>query len=316
MNASSRKIQRIYLTLLLFNTLAASFIWGINTLFLLDAGLNNTEAFTANAFFTAGMVIFEVPTGIVADIRGRRFSYLLGTLTLAISTYLYFFMWQMSTPFWGWAAVSISLGLGYTFFSGAVEAWLVDALFSSGFDGSLEAVFAKGEIVEGSAMLLGSFSGGIIAQTTNLGVPYVLRTLIFMITFVLALIFMKDIGFTPKKNREIAKGLKDIWTHSLKYGLLNTPVRWIMLTAPFTMGVMIYAFYAMQPYLLILFGDKEIYTVAGLAAALIAGAQIAGGLLVPSIRKSFRLRTSAMLVATLFSAAALAVIGGVPNFGL
>jgi MFS family permease len=87
-----------------------------------------------------------------------------------------------------------------------------------------------------------------------------------------------------------------------------------MLTAPFTMGVMIYAFYAMQPYLLILFGDKEIYTVAGLAAALIAGAQIAGGLLVPSIRKAFRLRTSAMLVATLFSVAALAVIGGVPNF--
>lgn len=205
MNASSRKIQRIYLTLLLFNTLAASFIWGINTLFLLDAGLNNTEAFSANAFFTAGMVIFEVPTGIVADIRGRRFSYLLGTLTLAISTYLYFFMWQMSAPFWGWAAVSISLGLGYTFFSGAVEAWLVDALFSSGFDGSLEAVFAKGEIVEGSAMLLGSFSGGVIAQATNLGVPYLLRTLIFMITFVLALIFMKDIGFTPKKTRRLRK---------------------------------------------------------------------------------------------------------------
>ena len=36
----------------LLSTLAASFIWGINTLFLLDAGLNNTQAFAANAFFT------------------------------------------------------------------------------------------------------------------------------------------------------------------------------------------------------------------------------------------------------------------------
>ena len=35
-----------------------------------------------------GLVIFEVPTGVIADIRGRRFSYLLGTLTLAVSTLL------------------------------------------------------------------------------------------------------------------------------------------------------------------------------------------------------------------------------------
>ena len=67
-----RSIQRTYLLLLLGNTLAASFIWGINTIFLLDAGLSNLEAFAANAFFTAGMVLFEVPTGIVADTVGRR----------------------------------------------------------------------------------------------------------------------------------------------------------------------------------------------------------------------------------------------------
>ena len=52
-----RSIQRTYLVLLLGNTLAASFIWGINTIFLLDAGLSNLEAFAANAFFTAGMVL-------------------------------------------------------------------------------------------------------------------------------------------------------------------------------------------------------------------------------------------------------------------
>jgi len=52
MNSSSRKVQNVYLLLLLFNTLAASFIWGINTLFLLDAGLSNAEAFAANAFWT------------------------------------------------------------------------------------------------------------------------------------------------------------------------------------------------------------------------------------------------------------------------
>ena len=78
MTNDARVVERTYLVLTLLTTLAASFIWGINTLFLLDAGLNNTEAFAANAFFTVGQVVFEVPTGVVADTRGRRFSFLLG----------------------------------------------------------------------------------------------------------------------------------------------------------------------------------------------------------------------------------------------
>src|SRR4051794_41811050 len=91
-------IRRTYYLLGFGNTLAASLIWGVNTIFLLDAGLDNFQAFAANAFFTAGMVIFEVPTGIVADAWGRRASYLLGTVTLAFSTGLYVLLWQVSRP--------------------------------------------------------------------------------------------------------------------------------------------------------------------------------------------------------------------------
>src|SRR6478736_9786200 len=103
---SPAQIQRTYFVLLLGNTLAASLIWGINTIFLLDAGLSNFEAFAANTFFTAGMMLFEIPTGIVADMWGRRMSYLLGTLTLAGSTFLYYLLWVMKAPFWQWALVS------------------------------------------------------------------------------------------------------------------------------------------------------------------------------------------------------------------
>lgn len=56
--SAARTVERTYLVLTLLTTLAASFIWGINTLFLLDAGLNNAEAFAANAFFAAGQVLF------------------------------------------------------------------------------------------------------------------------------------------------------------------------------------------------------------------------------------------------------------------
>ncbi len=118
------------------------------------------------------MVIFEVPTGIVADTIGRRVSYLLGTVTLTVATLLYVLLWQIEAPLWEWALVSIMLGLGFTFFSGAIEAWLVDALHATGFTGSLESVFSRGQIVGGVAMLTGSVAGGFIAAETSLGVPF------------------------------------------------------------------------------------------------------------------------------------------------
>jgi isopentenyl phosphate kinase len=167
MNPEPRTVQRVYLVLMLFNTLAASFIWGINTLFLLDAGLNNTEAFAANAFFTLGMVVFEVPTGVVADTRGRRLSFLLGATTLLASTLLYLLMWEMHAPLWGWAVASVLLGLGFTFFSGATEAWLVDALRASGFVGDLVAQVAAVH-AQGKEVVLVS-SGAVAAGLASLG---------------------------------------------------------------------------------------------------------------------------------------------------
>jgi MFS family permease len=317
MNASARHVQRVYLVLLLLHTLAASFIWGINTLFLLDAGLSNAEAFAANAFFTAGMVVFEVPTGVVADTRGRRLSYLLGTLTLGVSTIVYFLMWRLTAPFWGWALTSALLGLGFTFFSGAFEAWLVDALTASGYlleGGKLESVLARGEIVQGVAMLGGSLAGGLVAQATNLGVPYLLRSLVLALSFAVALVFMRDTGFTPNRSKHPIGEMKKILRDAIQQGLGRPPVRWIMLAAPFTGGVTIYAFYAMQPYLLELHGNERAYAVAGLAAAAVAGAQIAGGLLVPHVGRLFRRRTSVMLAGTALSVVLLAMVALFPNF--
>jgi len=314
MNQAARKVQQAYLTLQLFNTLAASLIWGINTLFLLDAGLNNLEAFAANAFFTAGFVLFEIPTGVIADLRGRRTSYLLGLLTLAISTALYLLMWYMRAPFWAWAIASLLLGFGFTFLSGAFEAWLADALDHAGSKEKLESVLAKGEIVEGSAMLVGSVAGGVIAQATNLGVPYVIRALLLVLNLIFAFALMHDVGFTPAKGKRPTAEIKMILRASIEHGLGNRPVRWIMFTAPFTGGVSIYAFYAMQPYLLQLYGDSTAYSIAGLAAAIVAGAQIAGGLLVPYIARVSDRRTTVILVCHVISVIVLAVIGFVPNF--
>jgi MFS family permease len=309
-----RSIQRTYLLLLLGNTLAASLIWGINTIFLLDAGLSNLEAFAANAFFTAGMVLFEVPTGIVADTIGRRMSYLLGTLTLAGSSLLYVMLWQIGAPFWQWAVVSLLLGLGFTFFSGAVEAWLVDALTATGFTGELETVFGRGQIVTGVGMLTGSAAGGFIAQQASLGVPFVLRGLILIVMFVAAFRLMHDVGFTPDKGGRPLAEMRKIASASIEYGWRVPAVKWLMVEALFVGGVGIYAFYALQPYLLELYGDPTAYQIAGLAAAIVAGAQILGGVAAPRIRGLFHRRTSALIVMSGLSVIMLGLVGLVESF--
>lgn len=309
-----KNIQTVYLSLILGNTLATSFIWGINTIFLLDAGLSNFEAFAANAFFTVGQVIFEVPTGIIADTYGRRVSYLLGSLTLALSTYLYLLMWQIHGPFWGWAASSVLLGLGYTFFSGATEAWLVDALKATNFKGHLEGVFAKGQIVGGAAMLAGSIAGGIIAQYSNLGVPYILRCLVLLVNFATAFFLMKDLGFTPKKPKHPIGEMKNIFSKSIDHGLKNPPIRWVMLAAPFTTGVSFYIFYALQPFLLEMYGDSKAYGIAGLVAAIVALTSILGGLLATRIRKLFKRRTTAMLTGIFLTGLILILVSQTNNF--
>lgn len=316
MNTNPGRIIKTYVTLTLLSTFASSFIWGINTLFLLDAGLTVTEAFIANAFFTAGQVIFEIPTGIVADTRGRRMSFLLGTATLFATTLAYLWLWQVKGPMWAWAVVSILLGLGFTFFSGATEAWLVDGLKANGYDGELEDVFANGAVANGIAMLTGTVAGGFAAQYVNLGVPYIMRIAALALTFAIAFFLMHDEGFKPKRNNSFTEEVKDVVSGALEFGFRNAPIRWMMLSNLFIGGVGIFAFYAAQPYLLQLYGDESSYAVAGAAAAVFAGAQIIGGLLVPYAGIVFKRRTSLIVAGTAAAAAALVLIGFAGSFWL
>ncbi len=74
---TEKGIIRTYLITTALYTLATSMIWGINTLFLMDAGLDIFQVMLVNAAFTGGMVLFEIPTGVIADTLGRKTSFLM-----------------------------------------------------------------------------------------------------------------------------------------------------------------------------------------------------------------------------------------------
>ena len=148
---AAHKVIHNYLTIAGLYTLSASLIWGVNTLFLLDAGLSLFEVFLANSIFTGSMALFEIPTGVLADTRGRRASFLLSVVIVLLGTLGYVAAASMGGSLLLFGLMSVVLGLGYTFYSGATEAWLVDALQATGYKGKLDQIFARSSMVSGAA---------------------------------------------------------------------------------------------------------------------------------------------------------------------
>ena len=121
-------------------------------------------------------------------------------------------------------------------------------------------------------MLSGSVAGGYLAELTNLGVPYVVRAAILIGMFFVALVMMHDLGLPPSVTTA-ADEMKKILDSSIEHGLKVPAVRAIMLAGMFSGGVGIYVYYALQPHLLNLWGNQKAYGIAGLVAALVAGAR-------------------------------------------
>ncbi|MGH8945033.1 MAG: MFS transporter, partial [Acidimicrobiia bacterium] len=247
------------------------------------------------------------PTGVVADAAGRRLSFILGAATLLITTLAYLGLWWVSAGLIWWVVVSALIGLGFTFFSGATEAWLVDALDATGYEGAIESVFGKGQVAAGAATLAGTIGGGFLAQI-NFALPYATRSLLLLAVIVAAFLWMHDIGYTPERGDNISIEVKAILANSIKHGFGNPPVRMFLLGAPFALGVGIWVFYAFQPYLLQLFGDESAIYLSGIAAAIFAVAQMVGGASVNLFRRLINLRT--------FGIAAEVAIGGLALVGV
>ena len=290
-------------------TLSAALIWGVNTLFLLDAGLDILEVFLANAAFTAGMVLFEIPTGVFADTTGRRASFLASAAILGLSTVAYVAAARAGGGLAVFAAVSVVMGLGFTFYSGAVEAWLVDALDASGYAGQLDQVFARGSIVSGVAMLSGTIGGGLLGEV-DLALPYLARAAMLAAVFLVAWIAMHDKGFTPRAMglRDIPREMAAVGRASVRYGWRARPVRLLMFVSFLQWGFMSWGFYAWQPYFLELLGRDTVW-VAGAAASAIAGAMILGNAVVEWLSRYCGKRTTLLLWAAGVQTAAAVAVG-------
>jgi MFS family permease len=305
---------RTYLTIVGLYTVAASMIWGINTLYLLDAGFSLYQVFIANAVFTGAMAAFEIPTGVVADVNGRRRSFLLSLAVLFVGTLAYVAVADFGGGFLGLIGVSIFLGLGYTFYSGAVEAWLVDGLAEVNAAGQLDGVLAKGAFVSAAAMLVGTVGGGLLA-TAFYSLPYLVRSGLLLGLFLLALSQMHDLGFQSREisASELPREMKRIARDSVRHGWSESRIRLIILAAAAQAILMAWGFHAWQPHFLALLG-KDAAWIAGIIAALIACASMFGNWFVQRMTNHCGKRSTLLIGSAIAFSAAMIGVGLATSF--
>ena len=307
-----RRIVFAYVATGALFTLATSLIWAINTIFLLQRGnLTLFEVMLVNTAFLIAQAVCEVPTGVIADTIGRKASFLLAIATISVSTVMYVVTPLVGWGVWGFAGASLLLGLGFTFQTGAVDAWMVDALDAAGWEGSKDTVFARGSQAFGAATLIGSFAGGLLGQI-DLVIPYIVRAAVLVLAFLLVVFLVHDSGFEPRPLKLSTFGVETnkILKAGAKYGWRSTVIRPMMFVSAVTGIAGMFVFYSWQPFILDLLGNQNAVWLLGAVQSVASVAMIVGAGLVRRVMRTGELRRHPARVLAVGSAvSALAVLG-------
>ncbi|RJP47547.1 MAG: MFS transporter [Anaerolineaceae bacterium] len=201
-----RKVNayRLYLALQFLTGFAFSMIFVVASLYEATvANLSGLQLVLVGTMLEVTVLLFEVPTGVVADAYSRRLSIVIGFFLMGIA-----FLFEGFFPVFSIILLAQVLwGLGYTFTSGATQAWLSDEI---GEDEANRA-FLRGNQFD----LAGSLIGMLVAIPLGnfaVNVPILAGgALIILTAFALAL-FMPEHGFkpAPRENRNSFQHMAEI----------------------------------------------------------------------------------------------------------
>lgn len=185
---------RVYLILSGVSALSFGAIFTLNLVYQAQVvGLTPLQLVLVGTTLEVTAFLFEIPTGIVADLYSRRLSVIVGFLLIGIG-----FVIEGSLPFF-WAVLLNQLiwGIGITFTSGALEAWIVDEV---------------GEARTGSVLMRGAQAGqmggiaGIVLSvalgSAALSLPVVFGGVMFVVLAVFLALVMPETGFKPTPRGE------------------------------------------------------------------------------------------------------------------
>lgn len=195
-------------------------------------GLDYTGMFILEAIFSLSMIVFEIPTGVVADRWGRKISLFLGSCLFAAG----FLLFGIFTSYFILVIAEVICGLGMTLLSGADRAIVYEILKDSGKTHKAGTVLARYDAAGTAGMLFafpaGSvFTGsGIVPYNMALGIVFV-ATALAVFTGGMIVLSVKETSFKKSRENPFRQGLDgfmsilktpDLRLFSLNYALISS----------------------------------------------------------------------------------------------
>jgi len=197
-----RGARLVFLVISAGGAFIATAVFTITPLYRLEsAGLNPLELVLVGTFMEAAVFIFEIPTGIVADVYSRRLSVIIGNIGMGVG-----FVMEGAYPHVGTImAAQVLWGIAYTFTSGATQAWLAGEI---GED-ALTPTFLRAKQL-GQIAALAAIISAIWLAHIHLWVPIVAGGMLQIALGVWLIFAMPEAGFTrvPAEERETWTALR------------------------------------------------------------------------------------------------------------
>lgn len=165
-------------------------------------GLDPLQLVLAGTVLESTIFVFEIPTGVVADLYSRKLSTVLGFALLGLGILI-----EGLFPLFSMLILSqLVAGLGWTFISGAYSAWITDEVGSD----KVGALFLRADQLDNLGALL-AIPLAVLLANINLASPYLVSGAILVSMALFMGLFMPESGFrpTPKEERE---GWHSLWT--------------------------------------------------------------------------------------------------------
>lgn len=288
----------------------AWFMGPVYPLFLLSRGLDVLQAASVLVAYFVVTFLLEVPTGAVADLFGRRVSFLLACATRMLAFGLYFFADSYVDCL---IAESID-ALGSTLASGALQAWAVDGIRADGDERPMDRVFARAQIVQRGMMIAGGVIGGAIADV-DIALPWLLASAGFGATGIYAFLAMHEVPPATRPTwRTMRRGVADTITSAAAAARATPTVRLLcVITAALAVAVMPIHF--LWPARLEELVDGRSFWLLGWAWALVNLAAAAGGVLSDRLTAGLR-RERVLIATTVLRALGIAIAAQAPSFAV
>ncbi|MFW0838040.1 MAG: MFS transporter [Candidatus Komeilibacteria bacterium] len=171
----AKRILMTYLVLTWLGSMLVTLHAPIYVMFLLQT-LNYWQVGLVNTVFMVGVVLWEIPTGAVADRWGRKLSYVLSHVVVGGGFLIYY----CAGDWLGYMLAEAVIAIGVTLASGSFRAWVVDSLAAHGWTGQLSYLFRW----EGRVMKTASIVGGLMGAwlgARDLSLPFIVSGIGFII---------------------------------------------------------------------------------------------------------------------------------------